>query len=273
MRIEEAEKVAEKGYKIAELSYLFMKERYEKSISGYSPRPNFQIRDECLIGLWLRSYSWLKTIPKLNQSSDFQAIATACRSLFEIYVDMLFLFRDQTNETADKLFWWYKSEKLKAAELKLKYQYDNQLEIDNYCSDFIDTEKDEIVLNRQRIWNTIKHPGNKRWTSFDLSQDVKRADKVFSVETKRVLMSNLEEFYEIKYRMMNWDIHSGISGIHNRETQKFSFGNFFYFLDCSSFGILCTMLLLIDFRVNEIYPDFNQMFDNVLLARDNIIVD
>ena len=272
LEIDDAEKIAERGYKMIDLVRLFMKDKHENLFSGIPPRPDFRVRDNCLIGLWQRAYCWFKTLSKLNENSDFQAIATASRALLEIYVDMIFLHYDQNNDSSDKLFWWYKSEKLKAAELKYKFLNENNYEIDNQIIFFINSQKDEINRNRKRIWNIEnKHPNIKRWTGHNLDVDVIKADELFLTETEKVMINSLEYFYETKYRTAHWDIHSGVSAFYDYSPQKFSLNNFFYFLDCSSFGILCTKLFCIDLGLNNIILNFDELFDELLSERDKLI--
>lgn len=80
-----AEDVAERGFQCATFVFDFMKNRWENSLKHIEPQ---NLKETLLIGLWQRSYSWLRSLSKLNGTSDFQAIATASRALLEIYVDM-----------------------------------------------------------------------------------------------------------------------------------------------------------------------------------------
>lgn len=269
--IDEAQHIAEKGYKVVDLVSLFMKNRWENSLSEIKPRTNFKVRDESLIGLWQRTFCWLKSLKKLNSDSDFQAIATASRALLEIYVDMIFLHFDKTNNNADKLFWFYKSEKLKAVELKVDFEKKNNLQVDPVFLDFLAEEKTEIENNRRRIWNVTKHPNIKRWTGNDLKRDCKEADKFQLLDIERFLGNTLLHFYETKYRFTNWDIHSGISAIYGYKSQKFSLKNFFYYWDCSNFGILCTKLIFTDLEFNKVIPNFEEEFERLIQKQTEII--
>jgi hypothetical protein len=272
VEINKAHKIAEKGFQNVELVCKFIDERYRNSISGVQARSIFQVRDDSLIGLWHRSYSWIKSLSRLNQETDFQPITTANRALLEILIDMILLHNDKTNGLAETLFWWSQSEKLKVAECKIKFQQNNNIEIDSECQGFITREGDEIRSNRKRIWNCEnKHPNYRRWTQHDLAFDVKEADKIYLSEIKKVLGTSLEEFYETKYRMMNWNIHSGVSAFWQYSPAKFSYDNFFYMWDSASFGVLCTRILMSDLGLDKTIPSYEKFYEDLLTARHDIL--
>lgn len=272
---DEAHKIAEKGFQNVEIVCNFIEDRYKNSISGIQVRPAFQVRDDALIGLWFRCFSWVKSLSRLNQETDFQPITTANRSLLEILVDMILLHNDKTNDLAETLFWWHQSEKLKAAELKIAFEKKNKKNVDVYCEDFIRREENEIKAKRKSIWggDDNKHPNYKRWTKRDLAADVRKADEIYSAEINKVLGSSLEEFYETKYRMMNWNIHSGISSFWQYSPAKFSYDNFFYMWDSASFSVLCTRILMSDLRLDKTIPDYEKLYEDLLIARHDILIN
>ncbi|CAN5425876.1 hypothetical protein BH10ACI1_BH10ACI1_19050 [soil metagenome] len=266
--VEEAEATAEKGFQCAEFIFLFMKNRWENSLEHIKPE---NLREIILISLWQRAYCWLQTLARLNGDAYFQAIATASRALLEIYVDMVLIHFDTTNEKSDKLFWWYNSEKLKAFELQIKYELENNLPNDPSLLDFINENKAKIENNRLRVWGVKKHPKFNRWTNNTLNLDVKEVDELCHAEIKKFLGRSLQHHYETEYRRVNWDIHSGITSVYGYREQKFSLNNFGYFWDSSNFGILCTRLILTEFRFAQVIPNYEQEFEQLQVKQNKFL--
>ncbi len=208
--IEEAEDTAEKGFQCAGFISQFMKNRWENSLKHIEPK---NLKQTILIGLWQRAYCWLQTLAKLNKAADFQTIATASRALLEIYVDMVFIHFDKTNEKADKLYWWHQSEKFKAFDMQIEFERKKNLVSDSSIVNFINENKVGIEQNRLRIWGTKNHPGD-RWTRKSLENDVKEVDELCLSETEKFLGNSLEHYYATEYRRSIWDIHSGITSKH-----------------------------------------------------------
>jgi hypothetical protein len=72
-------------------------------------------------GLFLRVIAWLRTVDKLRHPGDFQAAATAARTLFEVAVDLTLLDFDRKTQPLAKLLAWERSAKLKHAVSLLDY--------------------------------------------------------------------------------------------------------------------------------------------------------
>lgn len=264
MSLQETEDIAEKGFKCAGLIFKFMSNRWENSLRHIEPK---NLRETILIGFWQRAYCWLKTLAKLNQTSDFQAVGTASRALFEIYIDMTLIIYDKTNEKPEKLYWWHQSEKLKAFELEVIFQQKNNLITDESIYDFISDNKVEIEANRVKFWGKTKHPDSGGWIgkgSLKTAQDV---DNLCLSETKKFLGFGLEHFYQVQYRRIHWDVHSGITSVYGYEPQKFALNNFGYFWNSSNLGILCTKLILTEFGYAQAIPNFEEEFTKLRIEQ------
>jgi hypothetical protein len=56
---------------------------------------------------YLRILAWSRSLTKLNEPADFQAIASGCRALFELAIDVVLLCRRK--DAGDRVRGWEKS--------------------------------------------------------------------------------------------------------------------------------------------------------------------
>lgn len=65
--------------------------------------------------LFVRVRAWMKSLCKLDEASDIQAVAACTRALMEIAVDMLLLHADKSNDSGERMRWWNLSAELQMA--------------------------------------------------------------------------------------------------------------------------------------------------------------
>jgi hypothetical protein len=75
-----------------------------------------EIRLGSLGGYFSRSLAWLRSIKKLDETSDIQAVTVASRSLFEAAVDLVLIRHEPKQYSFDMMFAWERSAKLAHAE-------------------------------------------------------------------------------------------------------------------------------------------------------------
>jgi len=63
----------------------------------------------------------MRTLRKLNDPTDVQAIVVCNRSLLEIAVDTVLLHSDASESLSWKVHWWEQSAKLKSAKAVVAY--------------------------------------------------------------------------------------------------------------------------------------------------------
>jgi hypothetical protein len=273
--IEESKAFATGLFQGAQIVARYMKDRYPlieaiiiKSQTGH--------REACLKGLWMRAYAWMQTLEKLNDPLDFQAISVGNRALLEITVDLILLHHDKTNESGWKMFWWNLSEKLKASEQIVNFYTEQGLAVpDKYEAqeEFLRNEKASVENMRTTLWPYKKNPSKPvhpdRWTgSGNLFPDIEKADQLFGSVIKDDIDSTLVEYYRTEYRKMNWRIHSGVTSFWNQPPQAYNLVCGFAIKWCADFGMLCTKIILNDFRFDAVLEGLKQEWENIKQQRN-----
>jgi hypothetical protein len=159
----------------------------------------------------LRAIAWLRSLIKLNDPGDFQAVATAARSLFEGAVDVTLMHFDPTENSPEKMDAWELSAKLKYAEAVTRYvstMGQPPEEHEKTIMAFVQREQARVEQLRARWWprksGAAGHP--PRWTGRDLGTDSERAEALHP--------SGFLEFYRLRYPQICWNTHgSGAAGI------------------------------------------------------------
>jgi hypothetical protein len=252
----------------------YMKNRSEL-ISTVILRPDTELRDTVLKGLWLRSRAWLQTLEILNHTRHVQAISVANRALLEITVDMILIHHDKTNATAWKLYQWGESERMKAAEQLVNFYKEKHLPVpeeDKPIEVFYKEQKAMVDHLRRSLWPNKKDPSKaehpKRWTGrSDLSKDVEEADKLYGSAIQADLGMPLTEYYRTEYRRMNWQIHSGLAGVWNLSPETFNIICGFALKWCADFAMLCTKIILTDFGFETALAGLKDEWENVKQQR------
>lgn len=230
-------------------------------------------RQRCLEGMFLRALAWMQSLAKLDQPTDFQAIAACNRALLEIAVDMVLLYHDKTNGSTEQLEWWEQSAKLHVAENLVKFYEDAGKPVPSEYQpqvEFIQQQKTKIDQQRSTLWphkgNKPKHP--PRWTGDrDLLSDIREADKLHGMEVQQVLKVTLEEFYATEYRRMSWYIHgSTLAGIRNVPPEGFDLACLFAYRMCAGLAMLCTRIVLEEFGFTEQLSDLQSKWECIELS-------
>lgn len=227
---------------------------FSLSNSVHNEKPH---RDRCIEGLWYRVYFWLQSLKKLNSARDFQAYASANRGLFELTVDLALLHDDKTNSSGWKMWHWNLSEKLQGAKNLIRYYEDQDLVVPNNHSELLEfVKREEIsILNlRKALWNIEQHPN--RWTKRNLFDDLKPVENIIGASIKDLFGTSLTEYYRTEYKMMNWQIHSGVSSFWGLPEDAFASMGAFFLEGCANFGLLSTHIVLKDLGFDNHLPDY-----------------
>jgi hypothetical protein len=197
--------------------------------------------DAVLFGQLLRVDSWLRTLCKLNEPADFQAVASACRALFETTIDIAFV--SHRPDDHKRLLAWEKSAKLKHAEALAAYLVrtnSKPTEEQEITVAFASREKNRIESLRRTFGWTRKdgstiHP--ERWTKRNLSEDAKLADKLGH-------SFRFEHFYETEYRRLCWLVHGSALAVRAIPADHFPGIAGLLFPACGDLGLFCSELVL-----------------------------
>ncbi len=144
--------------------------------------------------------AWLKGVEKLDSPSDYQPIAGAARSVFEIATDLTLFAFDHELYSMPKFRAWHESAKLDYAE-KLHAAFPDDDENANLAT--VIARKGEIQSERNRHWPTkngkpTQHP--QRWTGNNLGVDAEAAQK-FAPQHEHFRL------YRREIAKLNWSVH------------------------------------------------------------------
>lgn len=270
LSMEQADSLADAMFQNVQIVLAFVEKRKDaiQAVANF-PRNETPHRDACMYGLWGRSYFWLQTSAKLNSVKDFQAAAVGNRALLEIFTDMTLIYGDTTNAAGWKMHWHGMSSKLKHAENVTRYFNEKNLDIPEELlesQNFVIREKAIVESMRNAIWNTRKH--RERWTGKEsLFDDLPDADKILGSLAKDILDVPLTEYYRTKFGKMNWYVHSGTNAFWELRKEAFPLIYGFHLKGCADFSLLCTRIILRDFKLDEHLPNFNDEWQKVNFDR------
>jgi hypothetical protein len=189
-------------------------------------------------GEFLRALGWLGTFEKLNHPSDFQAIISGTRALFEICVDLALMHHDRANLPAETMFAWEESAKLNAAERTLRCYQGRRLP-DEHTERVavIAREGARIRTVRARLWPARKGRHPERWTGRRLPDDAEAADAFGPY--------GFRDFYDGRFAELCWGTHgSGLAGVRYIDFDHFPGIAAFAFQDAARFGTTASELVL-----------------------------
>lgn len=183
-------------------------------------------------GQFIRLLAWTRSLTKLNEPADYQAVGAGCRSLLETAIDLVLL---DSADAASRMLAWERSAKLVQANALAAYcrQAGNDpLEYDHILR-YAQREGASIDADRRRFgWTRPngqpRHPS--RWTGRDLLADAREADRAGGHQ--------LERFYETRYRELCWSTHgSGAAGLRTIDAEDFPGLSAMAFRDCADLAV------------------------------------
>jgi hypothetical protein len=160
--------------------------------------------EACLIRTYWRMYNWTKSLTRLNDPSDYQAIAAAARAMFEHVVDFEILDRNQSGLEIKRYFNFEQIEKFRVAQNLVQSRSVNPQFVDHdyrALADFIAEpgRSEGIQSLRAEIWAGIpqRDQSNLHWSGRKLSART------------RELGGDYPFLYSELYSQLSWHIHSG----------------------------------------------------------------
>jgi hypothetical protein len=194
-----------------------------------------------VFGQFLRIDSWLRTLRKLAEPADFQAVAAAGRALLETTIDLALI--NHQPQDHERVLAWERSVKLKHGEALLAYlarSHGDAPAEHSAVVDFVVREKTEIEKLRKKLgWlrkdGTTRHPD--RWTNRPLSEDAKRVDKLGHG-------FGFENFYETEYRKLCWHVHGSALPARSVAFEHFPGIAGLIFPACGDLGLVASEIVL-----------------------------
>lgn len=222
------------------------------------PSPN----ELAIMSTYFRMCLLLRSIVTLNSLPHLQSVASATRSLFELWLDIKILATDSSCDATQKFHAFPEIERYRAAEQLIKFAETNpnfDVGLSNE-KEFYDNQE-----RKQRIASFTKKDKNDKiiypqhWTDTSVRQ---RAIKV-----------NCEDWYVEAYPLLSWHIHAGVAGTSgiSKEGLEACFG-FCHSLVQRIF-INATSTCAKVTRISDAIDYFNKWMESLRLKTGELIVD
>ncbi len=178
------------------------------------------VPDRVIYGQLVRVDSWLGSLAKLSDPSDFQPISAGCRSILETAVDLILIGADKSRVQA--LIDWEFSAKHKHACAVVAFLDGGGVSGEDHSEsrEFSRTAQAQTTAIRLKHgWLDKKKKGSPkpihppRWTGRNLDVDCAEADKGQAAGG-----FSFRAFYETRYRPICWDVHG--SALVTRSIKK-----------------------------------------------------
>jgi hypothetical protein len=204
--------------------------------------------------LLARVQTWMTTLGRLANVSDFQAVIACDRALFEITVDLTLMRFGSTAYPPEKMLAWDESAKLKACQtiedhfakrgIPVPAQFQPEMQ-------FLQKNAGPITALRAKYFLNAKgkpvHP--PRWTGRRLGNDAEAA-QALATPKELEWPWDLETFYATRYPAICWNVHgSGAAGIRFVQEENLPMLGTRAMLECMNFAVRCAQLVLVEFGV------------------------
>jgi hypothetical protein len=167
-------------------------------------------RENCFLLVYWRTVDNIDSMLELSNVRHFQTIANLARTMLELAADAHLL--KCIPDSVQKLLYFNRLEKLRAARGILKYESAHTLSVDLNSSPykaFVATQGQQIKQDGATLWPNIKLRDLKHWSGLSLDQ------------RSKLVGQPLEEIYELYNRMLSWYVHSGGPGVMGLPPQTF----------------------------------------------------
>ena len=206
---------------------------------------------DAFFGLFMRVLAWMRTLWKLDEPGDFQAVTVASRTLFEIAVDLTIMHFDAVANPPAKMDAWEESAKLKAARRIRDFLHrpgctESPKNYAHFLS-FLANNDQRIQALRKRWWprkdGKPEHPD--RWTRRNLSEDADKATQLYPA-------GKLDAYYARRYAHNCWNTHgSGLAGVRGIPPADFPALAVLAFDECAQFAMIALEMTLRHFSIWE----------------------
>ncbi len=226
----------------------------------------------CLFGLYLRALAWVRSLWKLDEPGDFQAVMVASRTLFEIAVDVTILQFDTAANPPAKMDAWEESAKLKSARRVRAFLdrpgcTESAADHAPYLT-FLSNNKQRVEALRKRWWPSRKagkqpdHPD--RWTGRDLSKDADSATELYPA-------GKFAAYYARRYMHNCWNTHgSGLAGVRGIPPEDFPGLAAIAFDEATRFALIVTDMTLRHFHIwQTATTEFDKLREERISAKAN----
>ncbi len=159
-------------------------------------------RENCFLASYWRAVNNVDTLLEMKQVHQYQAIAMLARNMIELAVEARLI--DVIPDAVPKMLMLTQLEKLRAARRVLAYESTHTL------ASPMDTTPYKTFVATKEAW--IENEARQLWPGHKLSDVTHWSEKSLDGRVK-MLGQPLEELYELYYRMLSWQVHSGGAGV------------------------------------------------------------
>lgn len=216
---------------------------------------------DAFFGLYLRVLAWLRTLWKLDEPGDFQAVTVASRTLFEIAVDLTIMHFDAKANPPAKMDAWEDSAKLKAARRVRTFvdrpgSTESETDYRPFLT-FLSKNEQRVKALRLRWWppkQGKKSEPPERWTGRNLSDDAAKATDLYRA-------GKFDAYYARRYSQNCWNTHgSGLAGVRGVPAEDFPALASLAFSECAQYALIAAEMALRHFCIWETaIPEFEAL--------------
>lgn len=175
-------------------------------------------RETAILSHYYRSVAYCRSLLLLNDAIHFQTVASAARSILELYLDIEIVHRDLFPDGVARVVAFMEAQKLRAARRTLRFFADNPTLLTSPSAvdpqrDYVKKGEARIDTQTEKFWG-LDRKGNPRtpdhWTGRDLKSRAIMLGKHFE------LLVN--EGYDHR----NFLIHTGLAGVSGLNRKDFT---------------------------------------------------
>ena len=167
-------------------------------------------RENCFLACYTRAIANVNTLLEMTHVRNVQAIAMLARTMIEIAADIRLI--DVIPNSVPKILIHTQIEKLKTAQRVTSYASNHTLDTPVHIGpyqEFIAKKQAWIESEAAKLWPGTALKDIHHWSRLDMAARV------------RLLKQPLEEQYELFYRMLSWQVHSGSTGVMGLSKETF----------------------------------------------------
>ncbi len=170
--------------------------------------------DATVYEAYARMVLWMRSLAKLRQTSDVQAIGAGARCLFEQLLDLKWLEQYPGPEWLERFREFPRVDRYNSARRILKYRNatpDSRISAEKFSEIMrVADQGESIAAVVGRVWGKNPSTGEPSWPKHWTGEAniLKRAEK---------LGTRFTDIYRETYPVLSWLVHSGSSALHGRD--------------------------------------------------------
>ncbi|MCX5636114.1 MAG: DUF5677 domain-containing protein, partial [Planctomycetota bacterium] len=158
------------------------------------------IKDKAIADTYIRICLSVGSVIKLNESRrDFQALASASRTILELYIDMHLLDKEKINNGFEKFVAFVDAKRFSIAESDRNWSKENKFPFDEMFPERAEYLEEMTIKKMsekiQQLWKKDKTPDH--WSGLHMRDRAAKLGRAF-----------VEKYIRLYY-LGNWCVHSG----------------------------------------------------------------